>query len=195
MASELKTNLITPASSTTVTIGESGDTISLGSGATASGFGGGKVLQVLQTVLTGTVTTSSTSMVDLTGLTQAITPSATTSKILVSATFTLAGNSGAAGSVQFMRDSTAIGIGDAASSRTRSTYGSRSYTNDGGTQANVHIQYLDPNTPADTSTPITYKIQWRTRYAPMYTGRSYGDTDNSDYNRTISEITVMEIGA
>jgi hypothetical protein len=38
MASEVKTNKVSPASGTTITLGDSGDTVSLGSGATASGF-------------------------------------------------------------------------------------------------------------------------------------------------------------
>ena len=38
MASQVKTNKVSPASGTTVTLGDSGDTVSLGSGATASGF-------------------------------------------------------------------------------------------------------------------------------------------------------------
>jgi hypothetical protein len=38
MASEVKTNKVSPASGTNVTLGNSGDTVSLGSGATASGF-------------------------------------------------------------------------------------------------------------------------------------------------------------
>ena len=56
--SELVTNKITPStgSSDTVTLGDSGDTFTIPSGVTmtnsgtATGFGGGKVLQVLQTV-------------------------------------------------------------------------------------------------------------------------------------------------
>jgi|DEB0MinimDraft_10_1074344.scaffolds.fasta_scaffold82384_2 hypothetical protein len=38
MASEVKTNKVSAASGATVTLGNSGDTVSLGSGATASGF-------------------------------------------------------------------------------------------------------------------------------------------------------------
>jgi hypothetical protein len=159
----------------------------------ASGTGG-KVLQCLQTVLYSTVTTSSTSMVDLTGLSQAITPSATTSKILVSVSLTFAGTGGSGTAFQFVRDSTAIGIGDAAGSRIRSTFGTRD-TLGNDAQQNVHVQFLDPNTPADTTTAITYKIQWRARASTSYTGSSVSDTDNSQYHRSISEITVMEIGA
>lgn len=38
--SKLETNIIAPSTGTTITIGESGDTIALGSGATQTGFGG-----------------------------------------------------------------------------------------------------------------------------------------------------------
>jgi len=38
MASQVKTNKVSPASGTTISLGDSGDTVSLGSGATASGF-------------------------------------------------------------------------------------------------------------------------------------------------------------
>ena len=38
--STLEVNTITPQSGTSITIGGSGDTVSLGSGATQSGFGG-----------------------------------------------------------------------------------------------------------------------------------------------------------
>jgi hypothetical protein len=159
----------------------------------ASGVGG-KVLQCLQTVLASTTSTASTSMVDLAGLSQAITPSATTSKILVSCSLCISGTSGGGGGMQFVRDSTAIGLGDAASSRTRATMGSRDM---GGNdfQNMWHTQYLDPNTPADTTTAITYKIQWRTRSSTMYCGRSVTWSDNSAYHTSISQITVMEIGA
>jgi hypothetical protein len=43
MSSHLKTNLVSPANGTTTTLGESGDTIQLGTGATAIGFGEGGV--------------------------------------------------------------------------------------------------------------------------------------------------------
>jgi hypothetical protein len=38
--SKLETNIIAPSTGTTITIGESGDTVALGSGATQTGFGG-----------------------------------------------------------------------------------------------------------------------------------------------------------
>jgi hypothetical protein len=73
----------------TITIGASGDTISIPSGATiansgtATGFGGsGRILQVETINVDATTTVNSTSLVD-TSLTDTITPAATGSKILL----------------------------------------------------------------------------------------------------------------
>ena len=99
-------NNIINESSNTITIGASGDTISIPSGATitnsgtANNFGGGKIGQVLQAVKTDTFSTTSTSFTDVTGVTQAITPAATSSKILVNITIhgvNTAGDSGKSG--------------------------------------------------------------------------------------------------
>mgnify|MGYP000356654077 CR=1 FL=1 len=43
--------IITSSGSGTITLGQSNETVALGSGATASGFGGGKVLQIVQACL------------------------------------------------------------------------------------------------------------------------------------------------
>ena len=81
-------NNIINESSDTITIGASGDTISIPSGATiansgtATGFG--KVLQVVQGTFATQSSTTSTSASD-TCLSVAITPSATSSKILIMA--------------------------------------------------------------------------------------------------------------
>ena len=82
--SKVYVNAVEPeGATTTLTLGASGDTVALGAGALASGFGGGKILQVLQTVKTDTFTTTSTSFVDVTGLSVSITPATTSSKILI----------------------------------------------------------------------------------------------------------------
>ena len=84
MSSELKTNKISPATGTALQIGDSGDTITIPSGATltnsGSATGFGKVLQVVSSMVPGTATTTSTSLVT-SGLEGTITPSATSSKI------------------------------------------------------------------------------------------------------------------
>jgi hypothetical protein len=83
----IEVDTIEPQSGTSLTIGASGDTITIPSGATitnsgtATGFGGGKVLQVVQLSNSTGTTTTSTSYVT-TPFAQAITPSLSSSKIL-----------------------------------------------------------------------------------------------------------------
>ena len=162
-------------------------------GSNLTGVSGGKVLQVLQTVKTDTATIASTTYADILGLSQAITPSATSSKILVSAQLSISSVSGVGGHFRFMRDTTAIGIGDAAGSRTRATWGSRDIVNPSESK-NVFIQFLD--SPSSTSS-TTYKIQWRCQNASyaQWIGRTSDDSDNATYGRYMTNITVMEIGA
>ena len=74
---------------------------------TAAGFG--KVGQVLQTVKTDTFTSTSTSFTDITGLSVSITPSSTSSKILVMAHVMGHGQNAANhGLFRLLRDSTVV---------------------------------------------------------------------------------------
>ena len=157
----------------------------------AAAAGGGKVLQVVTTAKTDTFTTSSTSLVDLTGLSVTITPTSASSTILV--LFNLqSGLDVTQGQAYFqlVRGSTAIAQGDAAGSRTRTTI-------QGGPAAvylmeNHSMTFID--SPATTSA-TTYKIQTRSTSGPIYINRTLTDTDSAVYPRGISTITVMEIGA
>jgi hypothetical protein len=197
--SEIKVDKISPQSGTALQIGDASDVITIPASATitnlgtATGFGGGKILQVLQTAKTDTASIASVTFADISGLSQAITPSAASSKILVSANVTLCGQSGVGGHFQLVRDSTAIGIGDAAGSRTRCTVGSRDITNPSEARS-MSMQYLD--SPSTTSA-TTYKVQWRCQNASytQWIGRTYDDGDNAAYGRYMTSITVMEIGA
>jgi hypothetical protein len=91
--SKIEVDAIEPQSGTSLTLGASGDTITIPSGATltnsgtATGFGGGKVLQVVEGTSVTSVSTSSSTYVT-TGLSASITPSATSSKVLVICNFT-----------------------------------------------------------------------------------------------------------
>jgi len=69
-----------PQSGTSLTLGSSGDTIALTSGAKTSGFG--KIGQIQSANFTGDLSTSSTSYVAST-ITDTITPTSTSSKILI----------------------------------------------------------------------------------------------------------------
>ena len=152
--------------------------------------GSGKVLQVLQAVKTDTFSTTSTSYVDITGLTVSITPSSTSSKILVMYN-TSGGMAGdvAHGYINIFRDGTELVNVTSASNRE----GGMNVFNTGTQQQpSVSGYYLD--SPASTSS-LTYQIRVKSSNGQaVYVNRSARDTDNSQYDgRSISTVTVMEI--
>jgi hypothetical protein len=193
--SEVKTNKISPATGTAITLGDSGDTFTVPSGAnivnsgTATGFGGGKVLQCLSTTLTSTVSTTSGSVTDLTGLVQAITPSATDSKILILVSM-VTSHSTVDKRVHFTISggNAASYIGDAATGHETAmsvTAHKASYS-----LMSNSMNYLD--SPATTSA-VTYQVQWWTEASTAYLNRP--GTIDANGGNSASTITVMEIGA
>ena len=86
---EVKTNKVSPATGTAFALGDSGDTFTVPSGATivnsgtATGFGGGKILQAVSYTGNAVRTASSSTTYTATTTSIAITPAATTSKILI----------------------------------------------------------------------------------------------------------------
>ena len=159
----------------------------------ASSMPAGSVLQVVSTAKTDTFTSAASSTwTDITGMSVSITPTSTSSKILIIATlqgvlFRPAAN---AVLVRLLRDSTTIGIGDAASNRGRTTFGAAISSADSICSATIN--YLD--SPA-TSSATTYKLQfWQDTPAnPLYINRTVTDSDTASNQRCISTITVMEI--
>jgi len=150
----------------------------------------GSVLQVLQTTKTDAFSTTSTSYVDLTGLSISITPSSTSSKILVFYNID-AGTAGdvAHGYLTLIRGSTEIFKADTASNRRSAT----SVINTGTQTSQMHsASYLD--SPSTTSA-TTYKVQiLSSNGSAIYVNRSGRDLDNlTNDGRTVSSITVMEI--
>jgi len=183
---------------TTLTLGASGDTISIPAGVTiansgtATGFGGGKVLQVLQATKTDSETTTTAGWDDVTGLSIAITPSAVTSKVLVMTNVLCVGTVGAAGAwTNIVRDSTQIAMATSAGSRVAaSAFG---YAPDTGDTRHHSTVWLD--SPATTSA-TTYKVQFSANGTnTAYINRTENATDSNAYARGVSTITVMEIGA
>ena len=152
-----------------------------------------RVLQVVTATKTDTFTMASTTYADVTGLSVSITPSSATNKILVMAQVSAMGSVNTAlGYGQFVRGSTAIGIGDASGSRVQSTF----VIPFGGVSSSLFTEspmFLD--SPATTSA-TTYKIQIRSENAnTIYVNRSEQDANNVAGGRPISTITVMEISA
>ena len=150
--------------------------------------GGGKVLQAVSAIKTDTQTVNSTGFTDISGLTVDITPSATTSKVLVLAHITL--SSGNHGHTRCVRGSTVIGAGTASSSRGAVS----GYANSNNNSANVQaFVFLDsPNTTSST----TYHFELESNNgAASYINRTVNDSDAIYGSRGSSTIVCMEIGA
>ena len=164
---------------------------------------GGKILQVVSTTKTDTFSASVAvgAVTDVTGLSATITPSASSSKILVMASVQGSNNTSTvygALTVILKRDSTQISIGDAASNRTRTTASNLPLsTSSTAAMTNVTFNYLD--SPSTTSA-TTYQIEianavFSGSTATLYVNRSSSDGDFNYTPRPTSTITVMEVSA
>lgn len=160
---------------------------------TVTGTDGGKVLQVLQAVTDAVWSTLSTTLTDVTGLSVSITPSATSSKILVILDAHI-GFQTYAGIYHLLRDTTKIYAG--AGDLTRCGLYTNNYVSTTSSQyalLPLTANYLD--SPATTSS-ITYKLQGSsfTNNSYSYLNRTYGNINEANRDGlTASSITVMEI--
>tara|TARA_R110002012_G_scaffold98899_3_gene236637 strand:+ start:359 stop:1264 length:906 start_codon:yes stop_codon:yes gene_type:complete len=158
--------------------------------------GGGKIGQVVQAVKTDTFTSTSGSLTDITGMSAAITPSATSSKVLVKVVMHVGMTAADRYSVfQLVRGSTAISLGAASSSRSNASFAHvRVDANGSANEVETKtITFLDsPSTTSET----TYKMQGLTQTdsSPSFTvNRSGGDADAAHGFRVASSITLMEV--
>lgn len=155
-----------------------------------SGSSGGIVQVKSVTKTDGDFNTNSTSYTDITGLSVSITPTRSDSKILIFANLHGVGDSSTQAYFRFMRDSTAICVGDAAGSRVQATLGSM-YTDQSNDTNSCSQQFLD--SPSTTSS-VTYKIQCRTQGSgSIYINRSVTDQNAATSGRFTSSLTVMEV--
>lgn len=173
-------------------IGSTGQILTVAGGVPtwATAAGGGGISQVVSTIKTDTFTMSSTTFADITGLSVTITPSSSSSKILVLATVVHVGTvQTSASGIRLMRAGSPISVGDTAGSRI-SVSGSESYATYGVSLASDSVMYLD--SPGTTSA-TTYNIQIRAYSATAYVNRTPVDSDDQAYYRGVSSITVMEV--
>jgi len=156
----------------------------------------GKILQVLSTPKTDTFSrTDGDTWADITGLSQAITAASANNKILVIADVKIGHSGNSDLNIKIIRDSTDIYIGAAASNRQQTSFGTHKQGHNFVSQRmeQVHLTFLD--TAPDTNAH-TYKVQIRNNVAgTVYINRTHTDTDNDEYPRTASSITVMEVAA
>lgn len=154
----------------------------------------GSVVQVVSTIKSDTFTTTSSSYVDVTGLSVSITPTSSSSKILVLFQINGSQEVGAGRAyLKLLRGSTVIDAGDVAGSRTPAL-GGFSSIDQSITSTPVSGNFLD--SPATTSS-TTYKIQvaMAAGSGTAYINRTMQDADNANQIRMASTITVMEIAA
>ncbi len=183
MSSELKVDTISEKTSTNGVVVD-GVTIKDGAiaGSFISGLSTGKVLQVVGATSSTEQETTSTSYIDITNLTVSITPSATTSKVLILYTDTTMTNRSSDVSsgnvfIQLLRDSTSIALKEGGFYDAAGGNGTKSLYNG---EALIHL-----DSPSSTSA-ITYKMQIKA---------SSSTTVKSQYNDNTASIIAMEIGA
>ena len=172
------------------------------SGIAAKGIGAanmpvGAVLQVVQSVKTDRWGTSSTSFIDVSGLIATITPSSASSKILVCMDLTV--STYGHGDIRLAKTISGVqqllAIGDASSTRTRSTCHFYNYTSFNTTWTTNQASAKCLDAPGTTQ-PITYSVQAAAPYSSSYwTGinNQYNDGDAAYSATTFSSITLMEI--
>ena len=160
--------------------------LTMASGKTITG--GGKILQVVSVTKDTSFTTTSTSFTDITGLSVAITPSATSSKILVLMNVATGNTvSTAITMTQLVRGSTAISIGASGETGEPAT----GYTSQAGyDMGQVAVQYLDsPSTTSET----TYKLQLRSINGSQIATINRTGEYQSQQGNVASGITLMEV--
>lgn len=150
------------------------------------------ILQVVQTVKLDTFSTTSTSMVDVTGLSAAINLTNSANKVLIICDIKLGAQTSTI--FQLTGGNSSTYIGNAASNRARGagasllTIGGNDIADN--SQTNTTAVYLD--TPAVSS--VTYKAQIRSGAGQTaYVNRSNNDGDDANRNRLASSITLMEV--
>ena len=156
----------------------------------------GHVIQVKSVTMTDSQAFAGTAFTDITDgsnpLTISITPSASTSKFLLMMNVSASADNGSSRfGFRFLRDSTAVGIGDTQGSRISVSVagiGSSSNAQD-KTLAFTHL-----DSPS-TSSAITYKVQGTVEQSGsnLIINRSSTNANSNTVYRTASSFTVMEI--
>ena len=151
-------------------------------GVVAGALPAGSVLQVVSATTNAISTTTSTSFIDISGLSVAITPRSASNNILIMFTIGATGNLGGVMNFNIVRGATPIA--QPATGTNPATI--NMYGNAIGVVLSGGMTWLD--SPATTSS-TTYKIQYRTDGGTLCFNRHTG---NVNYN-SVSAITLMEI--
>ena len=158
---------------------------------------GGGITQIKQAVKTDTFSTTSSTFTDVTGLSVSITPTSSTSKILVKVSLGFvsgyASNSSTYPHFVLVRGSTQIGKGTTASgNRTNCSFAVLTNLHGGYSGTAASFEFLD--SPATTSA-TTYKLQMLSGFSgrTIYVNRMYNDDNEVYTTRSASTFTLMEV--
>jgi hypothetical protein len=183
------------AGSTTLTLPTGTGTVLLsdGDGSALTGITTGKVLQVVQTTFTGTQTVTTPShgyFTNITNLSASITPSSTSSKILIMLNVNVMHPNDRIIHAKMSGGNSASFIANAASNRARAA---SSVTGQNYTAQMLTLTYLDsPNTTSST----TYTPQMGGNYTGTTWAINYNVINDSDVayiTRSASSMILMEI--
>jgi len=170
--------------------------ISLGTGLSMSGTtlsttgsGGGKILQVIQATKTDTASVTGTSYSSV--FSASITPSSSSSTIIVMAMLSVGAQTNNFALIRLVRGGNTLLLADTAGSRARTT--TVSYVNVAGSFQSTPVLYQD--SPATTSA-CTYEIHFASNSTgSVFLNRSATDTDGATFPRGTSSIILMEVAA
>ncbi len=162
--------------------------------------GGGKLLQVVQSVKTDAANSSSIAANTEwdTGLTVTITPSATSSKVLLEGAVSMCGET----SHMFigLRLKSDVGGSQAIISGTAPTSSSNrltAYVGDAGDwddeMRNISFKFLDSPSKASAVIYKVYAVHSASSNKILYINRSYSDTDSTGYARFCSSLLATEV--
>tara|TARA_R100001224_G_C3979861_1_gene135557 strand:+ start:247 stop:747 length:501 start_codon:yes stop_codon:yes gene_type:complete len=152
-------------------------------GGLPSGANGG-IIQTIQTFKGDTTTTTSSSFVDISGMSATITPSSNSNKVLVRFTLHISTGTGPVVLVNLLRGTTNI----AQPTVTDIHPSTLQLWADADHMITQTYEFLD--SPATTSA-TTYKLQWR-NHTGSFTAKLNGYFGNTNYNVT-STMTLQEI--
>ena len=162
--------------------------------------GGGGIIQIKQAVKTDTTSTTSSTQADISGLTPTITPTSSSSKVLIMMDIKIGASSNGSDIGLVLNrtiggSSTEIYIGDSDGSRRRACYASEDLFGTNGDHQIQPIQACFLDSPSTTS-EITYSIKWNINGSDViYVNRDGDDGNDGNSPRLASSLTVMEVSA
>tara|TARA_X000000368_G_C22942194_1_gene672686 strand:- start:32 stop:628 length:597 start_codon:yes stop_codon:yes gene_type:complete len=162
-----------------------------GSSTLATTATAGKILQVIYVQKTDTFSSSSSSWVDITGLTANITMTSSSNKVLVTCHISGLNDATTGSGLGIDRNGSFVGLPQSGYGNRQNIMGSEFYESRSDSFRVQSFTFLD--TPS--SGTHTYKVRAHPKSQALYINRSVADSDSSDFSRGTSDMTLMEVAA